>query len=1258
MVKKKCFIILLLQSFYLSLRVSCFQEANDAASVFIFNGSSGNDSLCMRQDTNRICRTLSVANTIIQTYHSNTRLKIQGNLKLMAVLQVKPDNSNVTLIGVPDTSGKAPVIECVGDAGIKVNGSSNFSIMHLSFKRCNVESDPTNPYGYGIAITLTQNVLLYKVNISNSPNSALYFENCEGNITLNSIGLNSNGHDSINSKYYYRYSKYYYHCAGLCITQRGLYRDNNQYFISYSNFKRNRYPYIFDAEKIGGAICIFLDKTSKNKIVFQNCSITDNLAVKGAGVYIELINKASYNEIEIQGSHFVSNSARYSGGALAIDYGTGNFKNKINVSYCQFVSNCGKFGGGTAITSGSKVHASNESNIVFSNCIWNGNYGILSSAIDMSLKYHNIDKMSYLPRVDINNSTIANNTLKWGCNVLAPENASRHHSNSAHKTSPVNSGVVVATRYTLHFGGSVNITNNYYTALVVASGVVEIDENSHVIFDGNIGYNGGAVGLFGLAQIILNYHQVLVFRNNYAHRKGGAIVYFTIDKRSILSGDHCFLKHNLKPNNRSLLQTTQVIFENNTSYLGDSVFAESFTGCFYECFGHRKHKNVYTYGNITNCFGNFSIPEKEYQFVSSGQLFMNYNAYDYKVIPGQRVKINCTVKDEFNQTLRPLTYITKSRYSYHNSVNIREHRTLNTKVTPVGQPGLSSSFSLSVIGVREIYFFFNITLLPCPPGFYLHNQECECASGTDKYKFIVGCHRKRAQFRVGLWVGYIPTHEINHTNLFFAPCESVFLDYPLHNNKEIQLLSTDPTNLNEHICSHNRMGVLCGKCVHNTSTFFHSKNYKCGKNNLCNFGWLFYLLSEVVPMVTFFVIAILFNISFTSGTAVGFVFFAQFLDKLTVHDIHLYYLRVPYRVFYGLFNFEFFEVPFMSFCLWHNSQVLDVIAMKYVTLSLALVLTLILLALLHKNYCSAICLLRSRVSANTSVFHGLCTFLVICYTQATKTSFFILKYTVPTGYNGIETQHPYSYYGGLKYLQDHHLVYAIPAFLVVALFTTLLPLVLLCYPLSLQLLSFCNLSEHKCVYYILHVMKIRKLIPYIDCFQSCYKDRYRFFAGLYFVYRILILICYTSNPQGYLFYSYSQLLLVTFLGIHCVIQPYKRRLHNILDALIFFNLSMINGFALVSEYFAVHILPGKSQYPTSIPLISNTLQLALLYIPMIVLLAILFIKTFKFIRNRKQKERQEIEVPQVGDIFDYDDFAAQKRLIESSRNDSYGSADC
>ena len=136
-----------------------------------------------------------------------------------------------------------------------------------------------------------------------------------------------------------------------------------------------------------------------------------------------------------------------------------------------------------------------------------------------------------------------------------------------------------------------------------------------------------------------------------------------------------------------------------------------------------------------------------------------------------------------------------------------------------------------------------------------------------------------------------------------------------------------------------------------------------------------------------------------------------------------------------------------------------------------------------------------------------------------KPHFTFSKYSIPSGYNG-RTSTYYTYYGGLKYLHGDHLVFAIPSFISVVFLTVLPPLVLLFYPLSLQLLSACRLSEHKFVLKLLQVLRIHKLVLFIDCFQSCYKDRHRYFAGLYFVYRIIILICYSSNPHGYEFYIY------------------------------------------------------------------------------------------------------------------------------------------
>ena len=128
--------------------------------------------------------------------------------------------------------------------------------------------------------------------------------------------------------------------------------------------------------------------------------------------------------------------------------------------------------------------------------------------------------------------------------------------------------------------------------------------------------------------------------------------------------------------------------------------------------------------------------------------------------------------------------------------------------------------------------------------------------------------------------------------------------------------------------------------------------------------------------------------------------------------------------------------------------------------------------------------------------------------------------------------------GGLQYFRGEHLKYAIPA--IAILFALLIPpLFLIAYPLSCKILGFCNLSESGIV------DRLTRLIPIqlLDSFQSCFKDNLRFFAGFYF-------------------YTLVELQVLLFLVIHAVVQPYKKRWHNIVNALMFADLAIINGLTL------------------------------------------------------------------------------------------------
>lgn len=133
------------------------------------------------------------------------------------------------------------------------------------------------------------------------------------------------------------------------------------------------------------------------------------------------------------------------------------------------------------------------------------------------------------------------------------------------------------------------------------------------------------------------------------------------------------------------------------------------------------------------------------------------------------------------------------------------------------------------------------------------------------------------------------------------------------------------------------------------------------------------------------------------------------------------------------------------------------------------------------------------------------------------------------------------YHGDIEFFSISHLKYAVPAIFCLALISVP-PSVLLWYPLGWRLLSICGLSESKWLNQASRFIPLAKLKPLLDTFQSCFKDNFRFFAGLYryFVYRMLTLVAYAACTGHLQFYTTVQVLLVLMLILHAVTQPYQK----------------------------------------------------------------------------------------------------------------------
>ncbi len=494
----------------------------------------------------------------------------------------------------------------------------------------------------------------------------------------------------------------------------------------------------------------------------------------------------------------------------------------------------------------------------------------------------------------------------------------------------------------------------------------------------------------------------------------------------------------------------------------------------------------------------------------------------------------------------------------------------------------------------------------CPPGF--GGEPCQCEA--THYNGIYKCDLTHAYVLRGYWVG-----ECSDGSLCTGNCPLGFCTY---NGTFNQALPTGQDKLEEYICGKERQGVLCAECRENYSVQFHSYTYKCGPNTLCDFGILFYILSELLPLTVMFVLLMISNISFTSGALNGFILFVQLQDSLAVHgngvlDIpsQQVFVTAFYKLIYRFFNFEFFSIEALSFCLWKNAKVLDAMAFKYVTIVYALILVLICVFVMSQSTVRKFFKCLRLKSLRSATIHGLTTFFVMCYSQCARVSIQILgpMYLYKMGPTYVETVLFRS--GQLELFQQEHLKYAIPTIVFICLLLIPPPLILILYPLTYKILALCKLSEVKPVNYI------SKYIPMqlLDSFQSCFKDDFRFFSGIYFLYRIATLVVFAASRNLTEFYVVLELLLIIALGVHCIVQPYKQRWHNIIDSLLFANLAIING---ISLYHFLTIVEGKqSRTELNDKNISVTIQLILIYLPLFVITIGLIIKIYKKVRKNR-----------------------------------------
>ena len=1122
---------------------------------------TGDDERCMRDGFLTACRSLEQVAAVTANHTGSLTVYINAfrPLPLQKTVFFR-DMSEVRLVG------RNSSIECNWDSvrfpGMVFQFVDSVIVQGLNICSCGAEQKyprilSEDPAVAAVHLYSCSNVTITNTTVSHSNGAGLFVSNMTGGyVHVSNSAFNYNA-NPVHVFEYFGGNGVYLHIENG--TRPLSVQFDHCSFVSNVASAPQEFNFLNGYRKVikgsggGGGLSIIGHGTSREtSIMIVHCQFTNNTAFLGAGLQVSL-KRSNHFSLLLKWSNFDCNGCSKrdsggSGGGISIGaydiHGEAQNQNRFQIEQVNFTSNCAEIGGGANFHFG-KSHVANSNVVKVLSSLWIRNTARIGAAIDISS--YNGDKLQtgYLPVVEFSNCNFSSNT------IVSQRRDSQYE---------VGMGVLFSSGVDLIFSSEAHFTNNNGTALLVSNAIANFS-SANASFCHNTAFQGGGIALIGTSFLLVGSEQSYKFIGNRARNNGGAI-YVEITDILIKT---CFLQY-LSVDGQFLsfkASNTVIFFEDNAAAnAGPSIYATSLAPCIFQPSWPRR-----LIGNLSDWANSFVYSQHggiEHEIATDGSRFFVTEQEPFQIIPGEHFSLPLHILDDLNHS-RSSIYRTSLCQDYSDVIQVDNHFS-NGVITIKGKPGDNGTLILETITAKKLSVMVRVALVLCPPGFSIVNGTCECMAS--QYAGLEGCSNFQANISVGFWSGYIIQNgvEIFATGI----CPTGFCSYGLNTIPEngIQL----PRNLSEldtFICGSKRTGVLCGNCRDGYAVHFNSPHYSCYEADLCKFGLFFYLLAEIVPITALFITVIIFNINFTSGRIHGFILFTQLLDTISVDGSGTIFIPAAgaaswvYRLIYGVFSLNFFSIEPLSFCIFPHGSALDVMALKFVSVSYAFLL--IVVVVVYLRYCGYRLGRYIRITTiRNSVIHGLAAFIIVSYVQCAKVSLnILLPPTLRT--EGLVSVFPRRvlFNGDITQFSKEHLPYAIPALVFFIVFGILPPVMLILYPaINPFILRCCPKRASTSLVHVckgrLHVFSLSKLKPFLDSFQGYFKGKCQFFAGVYFVYRWIFILVPLISPSLGRFYFAIIFLQALFLTLHSVMQPYRIKWHNHVDTLLLSDLLIIN----------------------------------------------------------------------------------------------------
>ena len=999
--------------------------------------------------------------------------------------------------------------------------------------------------------------------------------------------------------------------------------NENASTLFYLPYKANYYSF----GRGGGLSIVFKGNASNNTVLIDNCKFHKNNASWGGGLLVEFEDFSKSNTMIINNTCFsrnkviadTNNGYGTSGGGVRVGFVIFEPKsveyNSMLFENCVFTKNQALWGGGYGMYMPSEPNVINATNsLIFKSCSWTKNKGLLGSAVDLDF-WH-------IYTAGAKMQVIFSSCIFHG-NYHIKE--SKQTNSSWREFNTFGTGALYANGMPIVFEESVEFINNSGSALAIYDTIASFSKNCDASFINNSAWTGGAIALLGASQIWIYPYTMVTFKNNTARLKGGAIYALQTSRHDLLSGGNCFLHYSDSQASSPEEWKTTFIFDGNTAPTGASIFATTLLSCAWGAsFGNLNFnlRTVLVWSNFHYVPLNNNTIATE---ISKIEMKVSVTA-PAEIIPGKSSKLPITtVDDKGNNITRSLWLISNNK-----RVQVSQNLTDDSFITLQGAPNkIIEYIEIVTDNSRIVSAKLPVKLIECPPGYYLdNNKTCQCSylNNTERLDGILPCNSTTftAKIKRGYWAGYYLSPDYpNYTykNLVTGQCSKHYCNVQ---EQEISLPNiSDSALLNELFCSPvNRNGTLCGMCSDGHSVAINSISFDCidCSDPQSQHGWLLYALTEYVPSTLLFFTILFFDINLHSGKISSIILFFQIFTLLNIYSdgdvdppLHSQGILKGINFVYNIWNLEFFGNLIPAYCLSKHFNTMDILLIKYISgfyLFILFMIFLILINLVYVNLCGleriALCLryirncctrIKFKIVRKGSTVNGLATLWTLVFTKFALISSLILSRENLTGSENSGLVIPVAWLQGNFRLYGHeHLPYVIPAVFVLGFLVILPALGLLCHPLVPQIMgrtqeifkiNFNQYKPYKLISSALEKPFIR-LKPLIDCFQGSCKARCEFYAGLLMCYRLSVIFLFSFTIRADI-YFYNTALSVIFVIITAVFQPYKRHQDNVITILCISNIILINLISIC------HLFYNETQVDKNLqPLLWCQLALALL----------------------------------------------------------------